>query len=372
MNDKKNDNSYDSIPATRHNELMGKLMEELTGKSVPSQEHPSQTTDTNKSVEPVLQAEPVKPAKRGDIDNTLSGQHAYDGMSDADSVPAFREIIMPTEMKKIGAEEKPDSHKHYLRGGETEYLRDIDFKWLNGRANERSIFWFWVYIRNTPEIIDYSGMDELNPPRSAHPSFFYMNLKLPQNTTSTDERSKIIITYFKSLSFHFPPVQVKELFNCIRDIWLNLNSQIKKISWIKRNDSEAIEWAWDYLSKRKDIEGNITLWFKCADLNEKYIATMGVIDCWGIFEDTVNSNKEKMISQKNLFLKRMENAFRQRERRSRNAGDDISRQSQKKLQILAKIQGKKINQLLEKLIDDEYQLYELHPEDYKALNKTKK
>ncbi|ECG8508724.1 hypothetical protein FVI83_02970 [Salmonella enterica subsp. diarizonae] len=368
MHDKKNDNSYDSRPATWHS----KLMEELTGKSVPSQEHPSQATDTDKSVEPVLQAEPVKPAKRGDIDNALSGQHADDGISDADSVPAFRETIMLTEIKKIGAEEKPGSHKHYLRGGETEYLRDIDFKWLNGRANERSIFWFWVYIRNTPEIIDCSGMNELNPLRNAHPSFFYLLLDLPQNTTSTDERSKIIITYFKSLSFSFPPVQVKELFNCIRDIWLNFNSQIKKISWIKRNDSEAIEWAWDYLSKRKDIEGNITHWFKCADLNEKYIAIMGVIDCWVIPNNEKNRQSEQLTNQKKAFLDNMKSTFKQRERRSRKAGSDISLQSQKKLQTLAKIHDKKRNQLIEKLIDDEYLLYELHPEDYKALNKTKK
>lgn len=259
-----------------------------------------------------------------------------------------------------------------LRGGKTDYLRDIDFKWLNGRGSERAVFWFWVYIRKTMARIIQPRQSELNPGWTILPGFLYFSLNLPKNTTSTDERRQIIIRYFKNLSVAYPLIQVKELFNFIRDIWLNFHSPVKEISWIKRNDSKAIEWAWDYLSKKSGIKESTISWFKFADLNEKYIAIMGIIDCQEIFEDTTYSKKEDIISKKNALLKRMENAFRQRERRSRNAGDDISRQSQKKLQALAKIQGKKSNQLLEKLIDDEYLRYKSHPEVYKISGRSKK
>ncbi|MBX4313761.1 hypothetical protein K4G94_23345, partial [Mycobacterium tuberculosis] len=50
-------------------------------------------------------------------------------------------------MRQVLAQEDTPPKKQVLNGGEDPYLRDVDFRWLKGDANERAIFWFWIYIR---------------------------------------------------------------------------------------------------------------------------------------------------------------------------------------------------------------------------------
>ncbi|MCP6755822.1 hypothetical protein NL533_29810, partial [Klebsiella pneumoniae] len=50
-------------------------------------------------------------------------------------------------MRQVLAQEETPPKKQVLNGGEDPYLRDVDFRWLKVDANERAIFWFWIYIR---------------------------------------------------------------------------------------------------------------------------------------------------------------------------------------------------------------------------------
>lgn len=255
-----------------------------------------------------------------------------------------------------------------LRGGDPSCLRDVDFKWLKGEANSRAIFWFWAYIRNASnhKLKLLSSVLTLPPGWNSESKLLYSFFKLPLHTTSSAERSQLIICFFNKLSIFFSPYEVKESFEHIRNIWLVYNSPINKITWLKKNDSETIEWAWGYLFKADEIQGNILPWFKSADLNERYIAIMGAIDCWAIPEDENDDPCKKLLVDKKALLDKMESTFKQRKRRAGKGKVTLSPKSQKELDELAELHGVKINKLIEKLINNEHRQYKDNPEEYKT------
>ncbi len=269
-------------------------------------------------------------------------------------------------LQKIQADEKLLSKKMTLRGGATSYLNDRDFKWLKGDANERAIFWFWVYIRTSSN--KKLGLPDnwMTRPNGWDPETHYMYslFNLPVHTSSSAARSQAIIDFFNHLSIYFSPSEIKFSFDSICQIWFVLNSQIRKLKWIKKGDTEVIEWVWGYLSKRKEIKNNILFWFRFADLHEQYISLMGAIDCWGKQEDMSNAQRVEFIHEKKLFLVKMYNAFKQRERRAGKNKFTLSAKANKELSELAGVLGGKGSKVIEKLIHDEYQKYKRHPENY--------
>lgn len=335
---------------------------ELSQKEMVSTEQPPTSVNPENNKEgSLLQASEVK---------QLPGDDSKHECADVDLSPAtlVSEInqtdpAIERVMRQVLAQEDTPPKKQVLNGGEGPYLRDVDFRWLKGDANERAIFWFWIYIRtasnsrlNLPELKLQNGWD-------SEDHCLYSFFRLPDNPVSSAERSRLIITFFNKLSGFFNPIQIKESFEHIRSIWLHLISPVRQFKWLKKKDSEGIEWAWDYLLKRKDVNDNILFWFKPADANEKYIAIMGAIDCWVIRGNKIDCQDKK------LLLDNMKKAFQQRGRRDKkksfNLNTEISIKTRRELKELVKLHGVNINKFIERLIDDEYGKYKDNPNEYK-------
>lgn len=336
-----------------HLDAFGKLFSnELSQKEMVSTEGPSTSASPENNKEgSLLQASEVKQLPGGDskhecadVDLSLATLVAEGNQND----PAIERV-----MRQILAQENTIPKKQVLNGGQDPYLSDVDFRWLKGDANERAIFWFWIYIRtasnsrlNLPELKLQNGWD-------SEDHCLYSFFRLPDNPVSSAERSRLIITFFNKLSGFFNPIQIKESFEHIRSIWLHLISPVRQFKWLKKKDSEGIEWAWDYLLKRKDVNDNILFWFKPADANEKYIAIMGTIDC----------------QDKKLLLDVMKKAYQQRGRRDKkksfNLNTEISIKTRRELKELVKLHSVNINKFIERLIDDEYGKYKDNPNEYK-------
>ncbi|EIJ8977017.1 MULTISPECIES: hypothetical protein [Enterobacteriaceae] len=335
------------------------LANEALQKEMVSTEQPHTSTDPeNNKKDSFLQASEVK---------QLPGDDSNHECADVDLSP-----VAPVDKgsqaiehltRQILAQENTTSKKQILNGGEDPYLRDIDFRWLKGDANERAIFWFWIYIRtasnsslNLPELKLQDDWDLESP-------CLYSFFRLSDNPVSSAERSRLIITFFNKLSDFFSPNQIKKSFEHIRSIWLHLISPVRQFKWLKKKDYEGIEWAWEYLLKRKDFNDNILFWFKPADANEKYIAIMGAIDCWVIRGNKIDCQDKK------LLLDNMKKAFQQRGRRDKkksfSLNTEISIKTRRELKELVKLQGSSINKFIEGLISDEYRRYKDNPNEYK-------
>ncbi|EJM9051159.1 MULTISPECIES: hypothetical protein [Klebsiella pneumoniae complex] len=335
------------------------LANEALQKEMVSTEQPLTSTDPeNNRKDSFLQASEVKQCtdddECADVDLSPATLVAEGNQTD----PAIERI-----MRQTLHNENATSKKHILNGGEDSYLRDVDFRWLKGDANERAIFWFWIYIRTASN--SSLNLPELNFQNSwnSEVTCLYSFFRLPDNPVSSAERSRLIVTFFNKLSDFFNPDKIKESFEYIRSIWLDLISTVRQFKWLKKKDYEGIEWAWDYLLKRKDVNDNILLWFKPADVNERYIAIMGAIDCWVIRGNKIDCQDKK------LLLDNMKKAFQQRGRRDKkksfSLNTEISIRTRRELKELVKLHGTSINKFIEGLISDEYGKYKNNPNQYK-------
>lgn len=354
MNKNDNDNRFGTL-----NKL---LANEASQKEMVSTAQPLTSANPENNKEgSLLQASEVK---------QLPGDDSKHECADVDLSPASlvaegnqTDSAIERIMRRMLHNENTTPKKQILNGGDEPYLQDIDFKWLKGDANERAIFWFWVYIRTASNRSLFLPELKLKDGWSSEDTFLYSFLGLPDNPVSSAERSRLIITFFNKLLGFFNPIQIKESFEHIRSIWLHLISPVRQFKWLKKKDYEGIEWAWDYLLKRKDFNDNILFWFKPADANEKYIAIMGAIDCWVIRGNKIDCQDKK------LLLDNMKKAFQQRGRRDKkksfSLNTEISIRTRRELKELVKLQGSSINKFIEGLISDEYRRYKDNPNEYK-------
>ncbi|ELZ5052445.1 hypothetical protein UYK15_004423 [Enterobacter asburiae] len=348
----------------------GKLgAEELARPEEPSREGGSRFTRSKSefSGNSLPEDESAQAAEDCDIEDktgesALGNPVSESSINATEADEAFKRFV-----KKIQAGEKRNVKSKSLHGGDSSCLQDVDLKWLKGAVNSRAIFWFWAYIRKASarELCLPENTAGLIPEWDRKEESLYSFFRLPGNPTSSAERSRVIITFMNKLSCSLSPYQSKQTFDYIRSIWLVFNSQVQSPRWLKKNDNEGIEWAWSYLSKKKDIKRNVLSWFKPADLNERYIGVMGAIDCWAIPNKLNEENYTKFLDDKNALLKKMSNSFKQRKRRSGKHDLTISAKASKELSELAVALNKKELKVIEKLIHDEYLRYKSKLFDYK-------
>lgn len=309
------------------------------------------------------QSEPVSGKALRD---TAPDPECSDGENPVSAEPLQADESQPVVAKTVEGAEGGNAFwsKVYIKGGSKNILQYSDFKWLRGDINERAIFWFWLILKKG---------DYLHPNISRfmekyiRQNFFFKNddiynyLLLPEFTTNTAERTSVIIDFFNKLADQIAPEYLKELLNNIRHFWLTSVSPVKKIQWINKNNEEDIEWAWKYLRKKK-IEYSILNWFRPANLHEKYLAIMGSVDFWMINSDEQNHvMKDKLIRDMHL-------AFRQHKRRQNNKKAPhktiVSRETHKQLKKLAELHNCPENNLLMKVIHEEYMKYKKNPQEY--------
>ncbi|EKK4016065.1 hypothetical protein PNF50_003822 [Cronobacter sakazakii] len=343
--------------------------DELLRPEEPSQDRGSRFTspESECSVDSLQEDESAQAADNCDIEDKTGEPALGNPVSESSinangAIEAFKRFV-----KKIQAEEKRNVKTKSLHGEDSLCLQNVDLKWLKGAVNSRAIFWFWAYIRKASarELYLPENTAGLIPEWDQREENLYSFFRLSRNPTSSTERSRVIITFMNKLSCSLSPYQSKQTFDYIRSIWLIFNSQVQSPRWLKKNDNEGIEWAWSYLSKKKDIKRNVLSWFKPADLNERYIGVMGAIDCWAIPNKLDEENYRKFLDDKNALLKKMRDSFKQRKRRSGKHDLTISAKASKELSELAVALDKKEIKVIEKLIHDEYLRYKSKLFDYK-------
>lgn len=319
------------------------------------------------SVDSLQEDESAQAAGNCDIEDKTDEPASGNPVSESSNNATGADEAFKRLMQNIQAGEKRNVKTKSLHGGDSSRLQDVDLKWLKGAVNSRAIFWFWAYIRKASarELYLSENTAALIPKWDRKEESLYSFFRLPGNPTSSAERSRVIITFMNELSCSLSPEQSKKTFDYIRGIWLVFNSQVQSPKWLKKNDNEAIEWAWSYLSRKKDIKRNVLSWFKPADLNERYIGVMGAIDCWAIPNKLDVENYRKFLDDKNALLKNMRDSFKQRKRRSGKHDLTISAKASKELSELAAAHDKKELKVIEKLIHDEYLRYKSKLFDYK-------
>lgn len=344
-------------------------VDELARPEEPSHEGGSRfsSPESEFSVDSLSEDESAQAVEDCDIEDKTREPASSNPVSESSKNAAGADEAFKRLMQNIQAAEKRNVKNKSLHGGDPSCLQNVDLKWLKGAVNSRAIFWFWAYIRKASarELYLPENTARLIPEWDQREENLYSFFRLSGNPTSSVERSQVIITFMNKLSCSLSPYQSKQTFDYIRSIWLVFNSQVQSPRWLKKNDNEGIEWAWSYLSKKKDIKRNVLSWFKPADLNERYIGVMGAIDCWAIPNKLDVESYRKFLNDKNALLKKMSDSFKQRKRRSGKHDLTISAKASKELSELAVALDKKEIKVIEKLIHDEYLRYKSKLLDYK-------
>lgn len=242
-----------------------------------------------------------------------------------------------------------------------------DFSWLRGKENERAIYWSWLFIMKLPLSRIYDGAYETKPP--------YIQFKLPERTINTKMRSDVIKDFFDSLSNKYSHGSARNVYEDMLFIWTHFISNVRRIYWLKNKNDEELDWAWDYLSKKPEINNESFSWFHPVNGSEKRLAIVAAIDSCKLYIDDYpcvlspfeniiinDPNMLRNVNFRRTLLNDMRLAYEQNKRREINKkkGKRIAINAEVKPVVkdriveMANVRGIQINRLIEELINNEY------------------
>lgn len=236
------------------------------------------------------------------------------------------------------------------------------FSWLKDKG---AGYWLWCYMRQESSKVVF------NLPRAPAAERMVFN---PFDSFKTKSEYFNFLPQFYNLSgLVKQPNDFNEIFNAIVgffDHWLVRRSDKEdlldklKIAWsslydwetengkpfsfLKKNDSEGIEWCWEYFkAKVKTINWEQ---FQPATSLERYHYIFGIFYAW---ESTPEARK--------LFLMEINRAWSQRKFRAAQGNKKafqtyMKDETKERLLELAEKNGLKINEALDKIINDAYTL----------------
>ena len=234
----------------------------------------------------------------------------------------------PREEDRKGFIKDMEQHCH-------EELIDIEnFEWL--QKNDRACYWAWGYLRTAgDQAFGYA------PPAAPSP-LFYERLGLAKAPSSTKERFDTIVDFFdmwnEQTSFKLETLQF------IKSNWVNVFSGIKPFKWLDKDDESQCKWTIIYLQK-----AGIPLWFLQPVGNaELYHAIIAAYDLWQEHPDT-----------KKLFHIKISKAWSQKKHRDSLVGKKplntyLKEETKQKLDALSVHHDKKMHEVLERIIREEY------------------
>lgn len=133
--------------------------------------------------------------------------------------------------------------------------------------------------------------------------------------------------------------------------WKIVERDYKMIDWVSRNDDKVV-WAWGYL-ERKYLEGNKPEWIS---LGGKSSADLKGIhsDALVLFYDLLQSDLIKESLMTNLSRACAKKRYLEKQEDRKPSSYLLSTKAKKRLSALADIDNKKINSVIEDLINAEY------------------
>lgn len=167
-------------------------------------------------------------------------------------------------------------------------------------------------------------------------------LNLNKYPADTQERIDQIILIFDLIDLD---IQKKEkALHDIKNEWSDIYSQKNNFKWLDFKNKEICEWAWNYIKNHSDFCINL------SPINdyERYLCFYAAFDLWSAGKDTkklFNININKAISQQK---------FRAGIKNKKALNTFIDKKAKEQLEFLSKNKNMKINQVIEYLIESEF------------------
>lgn len=248
---------------------------------------------------------------------------------------------------------KEKSEKYLIDKNKVAWLKD-----------KNAACWLWCYIKHASQFtIPFNGTTptpigmnlpdrvEFFPQRyivSWIPAF-YGHTGIPEPEIKTPNLTDAVIAYFDHWLIDKETKHV-EIDNLHR-YWVALNNskiEINPFAFLETGDSEGITWCWNYVANKIPV----IQWnqFYTVSDSEKRMLLTSLYLVWNCSPDT-----------RKLFVYELRRAWSQRKFRAEQKTRKlfqayIDPRQKEMLTILAKEKGMKINELLERIIDDAYKL----------------
>lgn len=191
------------------------------------------------------------------------------------------------------------------------------FSWLGDDL--RVLYWFWYKVKELRR-------DWIKPLENMLGVPFKDFVIVIFDSYRLDEQNKLL------------------LLKAFAQQWSDIESRNRLIEWIKPSDDGMCQWALEYLNKHGFIVNDVPQGIRQA----KYLSVITTLDM-----------RIQDLAQKELFIKKMNLAWRQRKYRIKNKDKKqfnfwLEEESGAKLEQAARYVGMPKNELLDALIDKEY------------------
>lgn len=218
-----------------------------------------------------------------------------------------------------------------------------EFNWI--KINDRNCFWVWLMIRGikNKNLPLYTSLNEFNNVP------LYDQLPINKIPASTKERYDAIIEFFDTLRIDVK--LVRAYFSRLRIKLQQVYAFSTSFLWIKKENKKQCEWAWDYMKRSGVIIKNENILTPISK-KEMYFTIIAAFDSWFALD-----------VEKELFLIKMKKAWSQKKYRDEVSGQKllntyISQNAKDKLDKMTAISKRKINEMIELMIDNEYKKYQ--------------
>lgn len=245
-----------------------------------------------------------------------------------------------------------------------------ELNWI--KANDRACYYTWarltlstIAVGCRPVIYDLTGphVSSFTPEPEYYGStpsnlfnypqiktaLTYTDLGLPPNPSSAEQRYQAVLKYFDRSP---EPLEWKlGLLSILRGDWGEIfRAKRKPLRWLKPDNKEQCIWAWEYLTKLSPDkwQPNISV-FQPTSERELYFAICAAYDLW-----------KAAPEYKSFFSSNFKNAWNQKCHRDNRQDKSycnllLDNSVKLKLKELSKARGEKLSEVIETLINREYE-----------------
>ena len=215
-----------------------------------------------------------------------------------------------------------------------------EFNWI--KENDRYCYWVWINIRSVFNLGD-EPFDKDQPPPA-----FYDIAGISKSPTNMAERYNQIIEFFDYLNKNIDTKRNYLLY--LKESLGIINYYSKSFDWLSENDKEQCEWAFRYITTGNTNIFNSYIKISTWSAKEIYLAIIASFDTW-----------YSSLAEKELFLIKIKKAWSQKKYRDETLKKKllntyISHDAKNKLDKLTKGSRRKINEVIEELINKEYEI----------------
>lgn len=240
--------------------------------------------------------------------------------------------------------EKMQYFNHLIALANENLINMLNFKWLDEK-NDRLCYWVWCYMNKGFLYSPQQSTSLTGPFPQKTTNFWSPNFQQTTSLTaptSSSERVQAIISYFDNLNTDLNTKNI--ILDTVKMKWGEIYTSLPKYNWLDKKDEETCKRVWDYI-REKEIK---FYFLNPINANEIYGAIIVTMDMW--FDHP--AAKELFLIKLTRSMSRKKFLANNIKRKYQNIFMGI--EEKKKLDQIAAAEGKKINEMLELLINNEY------------------